>query len=467
MFYLYRPFLLGKDQPEDEYVRRFGGDEQWVGERWWYKIAHVCQRWRNLVLGSAYYLDVCLLCTYGTPIADILAHSPPLPLAIDYHFDVLDPRYPTTEDEEGATHALKQRDRVRRVRFQNLRKLIVAIDEEYPILEYLIITRTSEDVGNDTGNDTIVIFPETFQAPKLRHLTISSVPLPILSRLLPTAVDMVTLCLHIAHPSTNIQPNTLLQWLSFMPQLETLVFSADFTHGVEEQLMHTPIVTPVTLPNLYRFTFSGVDAYLEALLRRITSPRLKKLDIEFINESQYSIPLLSQFIHSTETLKSDNAKVMFTTGDVRVTAYLRGETKIYSISISLWDESQLSPMAQILTSLSQSFTVAEHLTLGLGMEGHFLSEAQSEADRSEWRKLLRSFGNVKTLWIDNRLVEDLSRCLQLDNGELCLGLLPDLQELTCYGGGNTGDAFASFIDARQNAGRPIALARCSERWPRR
>ena len=158
VFYLYRPFRLGEDQRENEYARRFGGDEQWVGERWWHKIAHVCQRWRNLVLGSAYYLDVCLLCTYGTPIADILAHSPPLPLAIDYHFDVLDPRYPTTEDEEGATHALKQRDRVRRVRLQNLRKLIVAIDEEYPILEYLIITHTSEDVGNDT----IVIFPETF-----------------------------------------------------------------------------------------------------------------------------------------------------------------------------------------------------------------------------------------------------------------------------------------------------------------
>jgi hypothetical protein len=277
---------------------------------------------------------------------------------------------------------------------------------------------------------------------------------------------MVTLCLHIAHPSTDIQPNTLLQWLSFMPQLETFVFSADFTHGVEEQLMHTPIMTPVTLPNLYRLTFSGVDAYLEALLRRITSPRLKKLDIEFINESQYSVPLLSQFIHATETLGFDNAKVMFTTGDVRVTVYPRGETKMYAISIAVRVyESQLSSMAQIFTSLSQSFSVVEHLTLGLGMEGHFLSEAQIEVDRTEW--LLTSFGNVRTLWIDNRLVEGLSRCLQLDNGELCLKLLPDLQELTYCGVGNTGDGFTSFIDARQNAGRPKALARCSETWPRR
>ena len=461
MFYLYRPFCLGEDQRENEYARRFGGDEQWVGERWWHKIAHVCQRWRNLVLGSAYYLDVCLLCTYGTPIADILAHSPPLPLAIDYHFDVLHPRsYPTTENEEGAIQALKQRDRVRRVtrvRLQmpitSLQKLIVAIDEEYPILEYLIITRTCEFVGNDTT----VIFPKTFQAPKLRHLTIPSAAIPISSRLLPTAAGMVRLCLRIVHPSTYLQPNTLLQWLSFMPQLETLILSAASTLGVEEQLMHTPIMTPVTLLNLYRFTFSGADAYLEAFLRRITSPHLKKLDIDF-NKSQYSVPYLLQFINATETLRFDGAKVMFTTGNVCVTFYLRGETNTYAISIAVWvHESQLSSMAQILTLLSQSFAVVEHLTLGLDTEGHFLSEAQSEVDRTEWRKLLRSFGNVKTLWIDNRLVEGLSRCLQLDDGEFCLKLLPDLQELTYYGGGNTGDGFTSFIDARQNAGRPIAL----------
>jgi hypothetical protein len=32
--------------------------------------------------------------------------------------------------------------------------------------------------------------------------------------------------------------------------------------------------------------------------------------------------------------------------------------------------------------------------------------------------------------------------------------LPDLQELTYSGSGNVGDAFTSFIDTRQNSGRP-------------
>ena len=49
----------------------------------------------------------------------------------------------TAEDEEGIILALEQRDRVRRIRLRmpvpKLQKLIMAIDEEYPVLEYLIM----------------------------------------------------------------------------------------------------------------------------------------------------------------------------------------------------------------------------------------------------------------------------------------------------------------------------------------
>jgi hypothetical protein len=45
-----------------------------------------------------------------------------------------------------------------------MQKLIVAMDEEYPILEYLYITLSTED------NSSILTFPETLQAPHLRHL---------------------------------------------------------------------------------------------------------------------------------------------------------------------------------------------------------------------------------------------------------------------------------------------------------
>jgi hypothetical protein len=165
----------------------------------------------------------------------MLAHSPPLPLVIDYpdeHRDI------TAEDEEGTILALKQHDRVYRIRLgvsvPKLQKLILAIDDEYPILEYLIIEPAFED-------NTVMIFPETLQAPHLRQLALINFALPIRSRLLTTAVGLVTLCLTMEPPSTYNHPNTLLQWLSFMPQLETLVIFFMFpvpNRDVVRQLTH-------------------------------------------------------------------------------------------------------------------------------------------------------------------------------------------------------------------------------------
>jgi hypothetical protein len=58
--------------------------EKWLYKKWLYKLARVCQRWRNLILGSAPYLGLCLACTSSTRVEDVLARSPPLPLIIDH-----------------------------------------------------------------------------------------------------------------------------------------------------------------------------------------------------------------------------------------------------------------------------------------------------------------------------------------------------------------------------------------------
>ena len=181
VFYFYRPFLLGED--DDDYGRLIGGEAGWDRGRWWYTLAHVCQRWRNIVLGSPTYLGVSLVCTNGTPVADMLEHSPPLPLVIDYLEEYSDI---TAEDEEGAMLALKQYDRVRRDRLlipvTTQQELIAAMDDEYPTLEHLIIIQVIED------SSAIFIFPEALQAPHLRHLTLIGFDLPMGSRLLTTAV---------------------------------------------------------------------------------------------------------------------------------------------------------------------------------------------------------------------------------------------------------------------------------------
>jgi hypothetical protein len=384
----------------------------------------------------------------------MLAHSPPLPLVIDYYFqgDI------NAEDEEGAILALKQRDRVRRVRLQipvaDLQRLIVAMDEEYPILEFLLIALPKED------SSATLVFPEALQAPHLRHLTLEGPSLPIRSRLLTTAVGLVTLWLHMVHPSTYFHPNTLLQWISLMPQLERLGIAFEFavpSRDVERQLTHMPITTTVILANLHRFLFRGVSTYLEALVRRITAPRLEKLEISFYNQLMFSVPRLLQFMSTTENLRLDRAEFEFYTERVFVSVYPRG-AEMHALAINVFCRDldwQVSSVAQISNLLSLMFSTVENLALG-HEEHSRSSEEHNVVQRIEWRRLLRSFSNVKTLRIAKGLVGELSRCLQLEDGELPLGLLPELQELTYTGSANT---FTSFTDARQNAGRPVALVR--------
>ena len=458
IFRLYRPFVSGENENDFQ--------EGWQG-RWWYSLAHVCRRWRNLILGSSSYLGVSLVCTNGTPVENMLAHSPPLPLTVDYrHDDGI-----TAEDEEGILLALEQRRRVRHLRLffpvQFLQQLVMAIDEEFPILEYLII-------GSPKSGNTALMLPETLQTPNLHHLKLDGFACPIRSRLHPTATSLVTLYLAIDHQSAYFQPNILLQWISFMPQLESLniAFTSPVSNrDVERQLTRTPITTHATLPNLRLFWFRGVSAYLEAIVCRITTPRLEKLQIRLFNQPTFSIPLFPQFMNTTENPGPDHAVIKFKDKEIDLGIFPRGaDTYTFGVRVHCvpvdW---QVSSGAQICHAFSQVVNAVEHLTLKYEVLARRSSEEHTynDVDRIEWRTLLRSFSNVKTLRVEDGLVEKVSCCLRLEAGELPLELLPELQELTYFQSDDAGDAFTSFVDSRRNAGRPVTLVlRRVRRGPR-
>jgi hypothetical protein len=393
----------------------------------------------------------------------MLDHSPPLPLVLDYSDEYSDF---TAEDEERTILALKQRNRIRRVRLRmdvaTLRKLTVAIkvaiDGVFPSLEYLIIIHPSKE------NSTAMMLPETFQAPHLRQLVLGGFVPP---RVLATTVGLVTLVLSMDHPSTYIHPNTLLQYLSFMPWLETLkiiFLVVDPNHDVEGQLTHTPITTSITLPNLRRIWYRGLSVYLEAVLCRITTPRLDKLCSTFFWEPTYSVPCLLRFINTTKSLSFERAKIMFTSNQALVNLYphrSRKEYQVYALCLNVNREHldvQVSFAAQISKFLSQAFTSVERLTFEHSVHSRS-SEEHNEVDQAEWRKLLSSFRNLKSLRIAKGLVEALSRFLDLEDREHPFELLPELQELVYVGISDSEDEFTSFVDARRKAGRPVALVR--------
>jgi hypothetical protein len=386
----------------------------------------------------------------------MLANAPPFPLIIDHILKDQDHDI-TAEDEEGILLALQHHHRVRRIRLEMpvpiLQKLVTAMDEDFPMLEFLYITAPTEQ-------DASLVLPQTFQAPHLRHLVLDNVICPITSPLLTPTTGLVTLSLMEIRSSANLRPHDLLQRLALMPQLETLgidFHSPASSLDIGKQLRRMPIVH-VTLPNLRWFGFRGVSAYLEALLPLITAPLLEKLQILFFNQLTFSVPHLLEFIRSAENLRFSSARLTFHEGGISTRVYPYEGAKMYALYVDVgctqldW---QVASAAQILNTLRSVFSSVEHLTLD-----YETSEGHNEADHVQWRKVLKSFNDVKTLLVDAGLVRDLSHSLQLDDGEpLPVELLPELKEISYSAIDDANDIFTPFIDARQKAGRPVLVRR--------
>ncbi|KAI0247549.1 hypothetical protein BJV78DRAFT_909858 [Lactifluus subvellereus] len=246
-----------------------------------------------------------------------------------------------------------------------------------------------------------------------------------------------------------------------MPQLEILVirfYSPLPNRDVERQLLDTPIVTHITLPNLRVFSFKGVSAYLEGLLARISAPVLS-LQIELFNQVTFTVPRLLQFMGTSETLSFSTVQLAFDNDFAQLVAFtLRGQW-FYPFRLQImcrhldW---QVSSATQILDALQSVLSVVEQVTLSHTVHDQS-SEWHNEVDRTLWRQLLRPFSDLKTLHVQNELVGKLARSLRSDDGEPPLELLPDLNEVGYSGGDDARDAFTPFIDERQVAGHPVNL----------
>ena len=447
------------DENEADVVQIMGGGE-WNRERWWHRLIQVCRRWRYLVLESAFHLQVSLVCARGTPVADMMAHSPPVPLIID-HFD--ERQDLTAEDEEGIRFALQHRARVRRIRLMKpvstLEKLVKALDGEFPVLEFLFIQhqRYHRPV---IEYETNLELPETFRAPNLRQLVLKNFSTPIESPSFKTMGHLVSLTIGKIPSSAYFHPDALLQWLSLLPQLETLWIGFNFSRVVEDQLLLlTPSTTRVTLPNLHWFGFRGSSIYLEALLPCVTMPLLDKLHIYLFNRMIYSIPHLQQLTSSARNLRLKAATFTFHSDCLDVKAYSYKGDRLCTLSMELgcrhldW---QVVSAAQVFRALRNILSAVEHLDIEYRRP--FISlEWNDEADRARWREFFGTFGKVKTLFVDGELVGQLSRALRPGEEESSTELLPELRALSSSAKASLLDAFRPFVDARQKAGRPVTI----------
>jgi hypothetical protein len=421
IFYVY--LLEMKDEEEDENVR-------WkrCRQRWWYKPAWVCRRWRQLILASPSRLDLHLLCTYGVPVGDMLAHSPPLPLTIFYD-DCS--REMTAEDEDSILLALSHCDRVHRVALgipaSKLGKFTTPMNEEFPILERMSIQARSHDSSH-------LASLKAFRAPSLRHMWTSCIP--IQSPLPPNTTSLVNLELIDIPASVYFPPSYLLTQLSHTPQLETLVihFHAPLPNrDVTRQLSNTPFTTNVTLPHLRLFSFRGVSAYLEGLLSRISAPSLNSLDVQFFNQLTFSVPCLLHFMQTSGGLGFSSIELTFYDDLVVLVSDPHRSWQQRPLRLQIlcrhldW---QVATAAQILGKLSPVLSAMEELTLRLEKPDRS-SELHNQVDETQWRELFMPLSRVKKLCVPDTLFGEgsHSQSLRLEDKEL----FPDLLEVQYSG----------------------------------
>ncbi|KAF8262782.1 hypothetical protein EI94DRAFT_1742754 [Lactarius quietus] len=430
--------------------------------RGWSKLSHVCRRWRHFIYEYAFHLDMHILCTKGAPMVDTLAHLPFLPLVIDYQDATATI---SAEDELGISKALRLHDRLRRAAFSippaSSHKLLELMGNSFPILEHLCLSSTATDAVSG------LILPLAFMAPNLRHLTLLGIGLPTGLPLLSSTISLVTLTLANIRSSGYFLPKHLVARLRFLPQLEELsiCFSIPIPRPSAEGELFSVLLAPVTLPALRRLTFRGVSAYLESLVAQLSAPNLEHLGITVFNQVAFTLPHLSHFTDTTEGLKLPIASVIFERDAVSVVTDQRRQQRAdgspsfsFRVLCRQFDW-QVDCAAQICNALTPALSGVEVLTLDFDGQRIPTEWQDGAVDGMTWRELLGPFVEARELRICHALTLELSLALQSDDAGLDPILLPRLQELVPHlEEEHSINAFGSFIDARQIAGRPSVLS---------
>lgn len=438
----YFPLLSINTLPDDvllevfDYYRKISADH-WACLQGWYKLAHTCRRWRQLVFASSLRLNLQLRCTFGTPVTDMIDHSPPFPLILDYGPHLL--KTWTHADEDGLLFALQHLARTREIMLSapqsTLAEIINVMLDTAPMLRRLILHTES----------TEFVLPKSFldgDAPQLRHLELHGVSLATLHPLLPSATSLVSLILERVPSSVYFSPESLIAHIRTMPHLQTLsigFLSAAPRPGLSNQRLLPPGQTSqgrIELPALKQLVYRGVSAYLESLLARIRTPVIQDIDITLFNQLALRIPRICTFISDLEPFQPTTARIDFAQTSAHILlsvpsmALQSSESQSQSPDISLSVscarlDFQVSAVAQICRSLSGTVSGPglAHANLILPVEELMLGFHQNEiseewrrgedvVDPSLWRTLLTPFRQTRTLRVHVAFAADLDHALR-------------------------------------------------------
>ncbi|KAH9173352.1 hypothetical protein EDB89DRAFT_2228807 [Lactarius sanguifluus] len=269
----------------------------------WFKLAHVCQRWRRVVFSSPSLLHVHLLFTpHRSPRMAMLKLLPLFPILIDHRASSESWRVKT---DNLALAAIKYRSRVRgstlRRPYTDIEKFLTALSYPFPELESL-------EICSPNSRDRALDLPSTFlwSAPCLRRLTLRELAPRCLSPLLSSATGLVELALTLRVSCSKLPEASLLTNLQRMSCLRRLELNVVYWFYRDLDTAGPPPPASagdvVPLSRLTHLIFSGNGLYLLELVVGLAAPSLQHLDADLNGwlHGPFHIPRLCRFIRETE-----------------------------------------------------------------------------------------------------------------------------------------------------------------------
>ena len=424
----------------------------------WYKLVHVCRKWRNIIFGSPARLDLRLYCTSRSPVMKSLDVWPSsLPIVIhmgnaNYTFNM-----------DNVIAALKQNDRICRLSLSvskpsSWEKIFATMQQPFPALTSINLTNRGEIAPVDADS-----FLGGSAPPHLQTLSLDGIPIPGLPKLLLSATHLVHLFLLKIPHSGYFSPKAMVACLSVLTRLESLHIGFKSPRSRPDR-RHPPPRTRALLPVLTELYFIGVSEYLEDFVARINAPLLNKLTVFFFHQLVFDTPQLALFISRTPKFKTHDrleARVGFPCVNVSFTTLDRRLELLISCRESDW---QLSSLAQVCSSsLPQSLiSTVEHLYISESyLTGH-LDNNIDDIESYQWLEFLRPFTAVKHLYITPKSTPGIATALQGLIAETVTEVLPALQTffLEELPSKPIQEAIEKFTAARQLFSHPITVSRC-------
>jgi hypothetical protein len=315
--------------------------------------------------------------------------------------------------------------------------------------------------------------PDSFlggSAPHLRRLYLHTIPFPGIPKLLLSATHLVTLYLHNIPHSGYISPEAMVTCLSMLTNLEILhlLFTSSQSRP-DQEIRRSPPPTRSILPALTKFSFEGVNEYLEDLVSWIDSPRLYQFWTTFFYDIEFDTPEFIQFVGRTLTFGAPiEAHVVFGSfiawvGFGPQASHLEAshlEASHFEVGIICSEQDWLLlSLARICTLSLPPLSMTE--SLFIREKVHTQPDWRDGIECTEWLELLLPFTAVKDLYLSKQFAPRIAPALQELAGGRRTEVLPTLQNLFLEGfqpSEPVQEGIAQFISARRLTNRPVAIS---------